>query len=257
MSQKILSSTAETLDSDIVTLLVGFDKHLVSVHRQPLSDRCEYFSKAFDRRFQEATIGMMELGEDDPVACRQFLEKVLCLALFLAHKYCIGGLENEIMDRFRDYQFKLKIIPNMKDIDYVYKKIGNTGKLRQYGVAALASKLNQGMTDQVLEIYVTLFQKLEKDFSLDMLSLNHPFGSRIYTGRDPRELDGVVLVDNGWGGPRTRNAHGNCFFHIHISDEETDCCARHGSWGGWGPPPDMMLLVPADGELQVAIECNL
>lgn len=97
------------------------------------------------------------------------------------------------------------------------------------------------MTPQELELYATLFQKLGKDFAVDLLNLHQQFGHHIYDGRDPREVEGFIVIDHhdGWGGVRkAKNTYSNCFFHTHIGDGENDYAARSASWPAWGAPAE-------------------
>jgi hypothetical protein len=62
-----------SLGNEVVTLVVGAEKKVFTVHKKLLCDRSAFFSKGFNGQFKEAAEGRMELPNDTSAAFECFL----------------------------------------------------------------------------------------------------------------------------------------------------------------------------------------
>ncbi|KAG4437856.1 hypothetical protein IFR05_006658 [Cadophora sp. M221] len=161
---KVFQLSADALGSKIVTIHVGPKRKVFTFHKKLLCDRSDFFFKAFNGGFKEATTGVMYLPEDDVDALDSlivyvyqdllpgfpslkypdsdleyggYLEKIIYPLFALAEKLCLNELANRVMDLIQDTGMKYNCIPGSQaegGIYLIYAITPADSKLRVYSV---------------------------------------------------------------------------------------------------------------------------
>jgi hypothetical protein len=176
-----------TLGTEIATIYVGPKRKAFKIHKKLLCDRSDYFSKAFNSRFQEAN-GEMHCPEDDPTAFGHLVNyfyrnavpqlpskdapdnehsefyEGLSQLFFLAEKLCMNELSNKTMDTIQDYQRVHNKYVTFEGLTIIYRNTHENSKFRMYG---LLSSLRVVLGRKITENDLT---KAEKIISLSFVS---------------------------------------------------------------------------------------
>ncbi|KAG4437857.1 hypothetical protein IFR05_006659 [Cadophora sp. M221] len=229
---KFVDLDRDTLGTEIVTIHVGPEKKVFSIHKKLLCNRSEYFDKAFNGGFKESD-GTMYLPEDHLEAfdalvvyiyqnrlpnfprenftrgwegCESYAD-ILEKLFYLAEKYCMNVLGNRIMDTLQGMQLKYGRVPSCSRIKQHYQNTSSTSKIRLYSAATACYHLIR-YTGEEMDDYKEL-ARAEPDFGADCLAFQYQHRTRLikYTsGMGPRKRPG-------------KNGLGRCFFHTHAPGE--------------------------------------
>jgi hypothetical protein len=224
------NTTPRALGTEIVTIYVGPKRKVFKIHKKLLCDQSDYFSKAFNGRFQEAN-GEMYCPEDHPTAFSYFVNYVywnvlpkspqrsaadkkkeeyydgLSNLFFLAEKLCMNELSNKVMDTIQDHYRVHGLVATCAGLESVYRHTHQNSKFRIYDLLSyMRCQLNQRSTEEdITEVKDMLLQvpEIAKDFVLFQVKHAVPWKAN-------------KLLD-----PKTRGAtgYGKCFFHTHATGE--------------------------------------
>ncbi|KAH9215359.1 hypothetical protein DL95DRAFT_408542 [Leptodontidium sp. 2 PMI_412] len=233
-SAKIFQLSAD----EIVTIHVGPKQKNFTVHKKLLCDRSEFFSKAFNGEFKEATDGVMYLPEDDADAfdsmivyiyqnllpvfpnleCDEYLETILYPLFALAEKLCLNELANRVMDLIQDTGLNSSLVPGNEPgggnyMIYTLTPVGS--KLRVYSVLMQVYIQHASTTETVEEADAEMGKELAElarhhpDFATDYIKLMWKYRARFQKVNPPADAQ-VRNSEKGFG---------RCFFHTHHKDE--------------------------------------
>ena len=223
-------ATHSTLGSEIVTILVSPKRKAFKIHKKLLCDRSDYFSKAFNGRFQEAN-GEMHCPEDDPTAFGHLVNyfyrntlpqlpsksatgdekdsyyRGLSHLRFLAEKLCMNELSNKAMDTIQDLFRVHKISVHFIGLEKIYRNTHESSKFRKYGLlscmrSALGRKNTEGDWTEAEKIFSQV-PEIAKDYLLFQLKNAGSFKA------NKLNLD----IRGGSKG------YEKCFFHTHAEGE--------------------------------------
>lgn len=218
-----------TLGTDIVTIYVGLKQKMLSAHKRLICDRSDYFSKAFNGKFEEAK-GTMYLPDEDIDAFDSFitylyqdrLPRFLSTAgpdendfeaeklypLFVpAEKFCMNELANKVMDAIQDSGHQHETIPGPPSIGCIYKNTHETSKLRIYCVLMRLYDLHASTDAEQSNETADLASDLP-EFASDLIKLQFKYKHRFQKGN---VADAQVRDD--------QEGFGRCFFHTHAKGE--------------------------------------
>jgi hypothetical protein len=213
-----------TLGDEVVTIYVGAKRKAFKIHKKLLCEQSDYFSKAFNGRFQEAN-GEMYCPEDNPTAFSYFVNYVYWNVLpklppkdatdkyeydyycglsglfFLAEKLCMNELGNKTMDAIQDHQRIYERFISCKGLVDIYRDTHENSKLRAFGLLSYTkNQMNQTNSKKDLakaEEMLSSVPEIAKDFFLFQL-------------KHTKLLDPDV---------RSIKGYGKCFFHTHAEGE--------------------------------------
>jgi hypothetical protein len=220
-----------TLGTEIATIYVGPKRKAFKIHKKLLCDRSDYFSKAFNSRFQEAN-GEMHCPEDDPTAFGHLVNyfyrnavpqlpskdapdnehsefyEGLSQLFFLAEKLCMNELSNKTMDTIQDYQRVHNKYVTFEGLTIIYRNTHENSKFRMYG---LLSSLRVVLGRKITENDLTKAEKIISqvpDIAKDYL---------LFQMKNAGSLKANKLVNPGIRG--SSRGYEKCFFHTHAEGE--------------------------------------
>lgn len=157
------------MGSDIVTLVVGPDKYVFSVHRKFLCDKIKYFERMFMGGFKEATTNTATFPEDDrksfglllkwvydgtipPISYHkennQWKENWYPIKLYqLADKFAIPEVMDRTLDAFIVSMKKYNLVPAVDEIDDGYTRTPPGSQLRAFLCAVFVYRLVNASDD--------------------------------------------------------------------------------------------------------------
>jgi len=198
-----------SLGNEVVTLVVGAEKKVFTVHKKLLCDRSAFFSKGFNGQFKEAAEGRMELPNDtsaafecfltwlywdktpplparlSSAACdgnlafpisptaediRSFVMTMLYPAYVLAEKFCLHDMQNRFMNAIQDVHAQVCTLPDAKEIQFIYENTQENSKLRLYCATAVAYSLARCADLGQVKDFANLCATIP-DFALDLLQV--------------------------------------------------------------------------------------
>jgi len=231
---KPIQLTADVLGPETVTIKVGPEEKIFTVHKKLLCDRSDFFLKAFSNGFAEAETGIISFPEDTEEAFAKFVTWLytgnfilpnsptikrseeeaeftgqhLIPTFILADKLCVNELMNKVMDSFADFYKVRQLIPNAITTHNNFQQLGAQSKLCQYtagGVARLTFVAMSGhdKTKDHIQNYIDVCEANPEFFQV-VFEWQHKYGDKFRAGRNFHALSKEL---------------GRCFFHVHAKGE--------------------------------------
>jgi BTB/POZ domain-containing protein len=155
------------LGTELVQLVVGSDRKILSVHKKLLCSVSEFFDKALNGRFAEASSNQMELPEDTPSIVSMFISwlytrdlkfdlyecdtslgvtTLIDLYVFADAKRC-NALKNKAMDTLQDGLYSCHLVLDLYQVEFVFEKTctNDESPIRCFLVEAIAHRLHEGL----------------------------------------------------------------------------------------------------------------
>jgi hypothetical protein len=214
------------LGTEIVQLVVGSDRKIFSVHKKLLCSVSEFFDKALNGSFAEASSNRMELPEDTPsilsmftswlytrdlkfdrYKCDQHLGVTTLIDLYvLADAKRCNALKNKVMDTLEDGLCSGELHFCLNHIELVFEKTctNDESPIRYFLVEAIAHGVHEGYWE--VEDLSNLFRS-QPELLSDYLHLQMRS-----SGPGPSPVD--PYTRGGSEGYRL------CTFHVHAEGEE-------------------------------------
>jgi hypothetical protein len=190
------------------------------VHEKLLYDHARFLLEKYNSAIMEGKEHVIYLPEEDTDTITRLvdwlyrkaipLEKLLALDLYyLAEKFCISALMNQLMDKFRDNHATTNAIFTTWDVQEIYHNTHEMSRLRFYSAAQIACSLRQ---QRHRRSWVAAESEKCSKFSPDVF--RDVFHILINHWDD-------VHDDGTWPNTETsRNAFGTCDFHAHEKGEK-------------------------------------
>jgi hypothetical protein len=234
---KCLQLTADALGHETVTIKVGPEEKIFTVHKKLLCDRSDFFQKAFSNGFEEGRTGIISFPEDTEEAFNKFvtwiytgnftlpnfpttgnlegtnelMDNTLIPTFVLADKLCANELMNKAMDSFADFFEKRGILPSIGSSHVIFQQLGTQSKLRQYiagvfayvAVISTTSDFQRAKFDLHVQTFVEVF-KDEPELFQSAFDWQRSYGDKFRAGLCFSSLSKEL---------------GRCFFHVHGKGE--------------------------------------
>jgi len=225
------TGTFSDMGNEIVHIFVGSDKKQFTIHKRLLCTHSNFFEKAFNGGFKEATEDKMDLPDDDPLIFNALVEwlyshkrhrtikntsylegvdSLINLYIF-GEKIGCNGLKNASMDELQDWLDNGDIsLLKLSQISQIFENtLSTTDPIRRFCAAIISFDI----------MYTHSYPTSE----LHAFFLKVPDALRAYLDFT-RDFEKVGIRAMG-GDPRQRWEHAKfrqCYFHSHDLEEECD-----------------------------------
>ncbi|CZT11078.1 uncharacterized protein RAG0_15343 [Rhynchosporium agropyri] len=207
----------DSLDNEFVTIYVGPKRQEFIIIKKLLCQSSDFFDKAFNSNFQEASEGTMHLPDDNSEAFALFshISKLADLYI-LVDKICLADLSDAVMDLIQDLAFdhRLDDVTFVPLIDKLWKtSIPFKGLIRFFYLVIIDTYVERSWRSGVDSW--EQFIRMEDMKSLWKLSRDS-FKAFSYA-MERKQYKLTEGMENSWDS-RDRDIS-DCFFHCHKLDE--------------------------------------
>jgi hypothetical protein len=230
---KGIQLTADALGHETVTIKVGPEEKIFTVHKKLLCGRSDFFLKAFSNGFAEAQTGVISFPEDTEEAFDKFVTWLytgnftlpncpttevlegefeafigqhLIPTFILADKLCANEFMNKAMDSFANFHKERGLSVFPKIVHDIFQQLGGQSKLSQYTAGNFAFYVDAASRYESLKPHIQTY--------IDVCKTN------------PEFFQAVFEWQYNYGGKMgCRKFHtltkqlGRCFFHVHGKEE--------------------------------------
>jgi hypothetical protein len=221
------------LGIEIVQLVVGSDHKTFAVHKKLICSVSEFFDKALNGRFAEASSNQMDLPEDNPSIVSMFISwlytrdlgfdiygyddksgvtTLIDLYVFADAKRC-NALKNEVMDTLQDGLFRDNLLLCLHHVELVFEKTctNDEAPIRCFLVTAIAHGVHEKRweVEELSDLFISNPEVLSEYLHFQM-------------HRSTPELYAVDLYNRG--------GSELCAFHVHAESEICSSKKPH-RWG--------------------------